>query len=93
MKMWCIFLHIPLALKHVNSSAIGFIPIPFSISPAKWKGVCHITVAIMENESREVGMSLYYHGNRQTVLMTGSFKVSLKYWKHFLVLSSYANKF
>lgn len=46
---------------------------------------CHITVAIMENDSTEVGMSLYYHGNRQTVLITDSLKVSFKYWKNFLV--------
>lgn len=87
------FLHIPLALKHGNSSAFCFTPFPLSVLPTKYKYVCDIIATIMEYDSTEAGMSLYCHGNRQTVFITGSFRLSLKHWKHFLVLFSYANMF
>lgn len=86
---WDVYLlHIPLAPK-----AFGFTPFTLFVLPAKRKYVCGIIATIMEYDSIEAGMSLYCHGNRQTVFITGSFRLSLEHWKHILALSSYANIF
>jgi len=86
-------LHIPIALKHVNRSGFCFILLPLSFLSAKYKYVCDIIATIIEYDSTEAGTSLYCHSNRQTVFITGSLRLSLKHWKHFLILSSYANIF
>lgn len=79
------FLHIPFAPKQENSNAFCFTAFLLSVLPAKTKYVCDIIATIMEYDSTEAGMSLYCHGNRQTVFITSSFRLSLKHWKHFLV--------
>lgn len=81
-KMQCIFYAHPFSIEaceQLNSSALCFTPFPLSILPVKYKYVCDIIATIMEYDSTEGGMSLHCHGNRQTVFITGSFRLSLKH--------------